>query len=59
MITGIVRVTHQRSQVVTEESNITVRQPCKASITFYILLNKHRRLAKEGLVNVIGPLEYL
>src|SRR6218665_3505779 len=34
-------------------TNVTLRQPCKTRITFYILINKLRRLAKEGLVTPI------
>ena len=37
-----------------QESNLTVRQSCKALITFYVQFNKRRSLAKEGRVNLAG-----
>ena len=36
----------------SQESNVTVRQPRKAPITFYIWFNKSHRLVYGGLQNL-------
>jgi len=38
----------------SQEPNLTARQPCRAPITLYISFNKHHRLVNEGLVNLTG-----
>ena len=45
------------SLVLLQESNLTARQPWTAPITPYVEFNHRRRLANEGLVNLMGQLE--